>query len=165
MASLNKVMIIGNLGADPEVRYLDGGSVVARFNVATTERWTNKAGEKCEATEWHQVELWDAQAKVAEQYLKKGHTVHIEGKIKSEKWTDKEGVERTTVRIRGNSLIMLTAKSDSSAPAAPAQAPAKANQTVQSSAKPATAPAKPAARPAAAHPAGFENGGDDDLPF
>lgn len=157
MASLNKVTLIGNLGSDPEVRYLDGGACVARFNIATTERYTNKAGEKVEQTEWHRIELWDTQAKVAEQYLKKGASVYIEGKLKTETWTDKDGIERTGVRIRGNNMIMLGGKGEGAS-----QAPAQAPQTVQANPKPANAPAKRSPQPA---PAGFDGGGDDDLPF
>ena len=107
MASLNKMTIIGNLGADPEVRYLDGGAVVATFNVATTEKYTNRNGEKVEQTEWFRVELWNEQAKVAEKYLKKGNSVYVEGRLRTELWTDKEGKERTSLRVRANTMQLL----------------------------------------------------------
>ncbi|GHB57107.1 single-stranded DNA-binding protein [Persicitalea jodogahamensis] len=104
---VNKVILIGNLGSDPEVRYLDGGSVVARFNIATSETYTNKGGEKIEQTEWHRIELWNALAKVAEKYLRKGNQVYVEGKIRTENWTDKEGQARTSISILANSMTML----------------------------------------------------------
>ena len=113
MASLNKMTIIGNLGADPEVRYLDGGAVVATFNVATTEKYTNRNGEKVEQTEWFRVELWNEQAKVAEKYLKKGNSVYVEGRLRTELWTDKEGKERTSLRVRANTMQLLGSPNDS----------------------------------------------------
>ena len=93
MAGVNKVILIGNLGADPEMKYLEGGAVIARFNMATSESYT-KNGEKITQTEWHRIELWDNLAKIAEQYLKKGDTVYIEGKIRTEEWQDKDGNNR-----------------------------------------------------------------------
>lgn len=105
--SVNKVILIGNLGSDPEVRYLEGGSSVARFNIATSESYTNKGGERVEQTEWHRIELWDRLAQIAEKYLKKGNSVYIEGRIRSENWTDKEGQQRTGVTIRANNMTLL----------------------------------------------------------
>jgi len=107
MASVNKVILIGNLGSDPEVRYLESGSCVAKFSIATTDSYTNKSGEKVQNTEWHRVELWEGIAKVAEKYLKKGHTVYIEGKIRTDSYVDKDGVQRTSITIRGNSMTLL----------------------------------------------------------
>ncbi len=107
MAGVNKVILIGNLGSDPEVRHLSNGSVVANFNIATSESYTNKNGEKVTQTEWHRIELWEGLAKVAEQYLKKGQSVYIEGKLKTENWQDSDGNNRTTTRIRGNNMTML----------------------------------------------------------
>lgn len=111
MAGVNKVILIGNLGSDPEVRHLSSGSVVANFNIATSESYTNKNGEKVTQTEWHRIELWDGLAKVAEQYLKKGQTVYIEGKLKTENWQDNDGNNRTTTRIRGLNMTMLGGRS------------------------------------------------------
>jgi single-strand DNA-binding protein len=105
--SVNKVILIGNLGSDPEVRYLDGGSSVARFNIATSESYTNKSGERVEQTEWHRIELWDRLAQIAEKYLKKGNSVYIEGRIRTENWTDKEGQQRSGVTIRANNMTLL----------------------------------------------------------
>jgi single-strand DNA-binding protein len=107
MAGVNKVILIGNLGSDPEVRHLSNGSVVANFNIATSESYTNRNGERVTQTEWHRIELWDGLAKVAEQYLKKGNSVYIEGKLKTENWQDNDGNNRTTTRIRGLSMTML----------------------------------------------------------
>lgn len=176
MASLNKMTIIGNLGADPEVRYLDGGAVVAQFNVATTEKYTNRNGEKVEQTEWFRVELWNEQAKVAEKYLKKGNPVYIEGRLRTEVWTDKEGKERTSLRVRANTMQLLGSPNDrqddgySEAPrqqqATPAPAPAPA-ATRQQAAPQQAAPA-PRQQPQRREPepVPFEsNSGDDDLPF
>ena len=94
------------MGADPEMKYLEGGSVVARFNIATSETYTRN-GERITQTEWHRIELWDNLAKIAEQYLHKGDTAYIEGKIRTEEWQDKEGVNRSTMRIRATNLTLL----------------------------------------------------------
>jgi single-strand DNA-binding protein len=106
-ASVNKVILIGNLGSDPEVRYLESGSAVAKFSIATTESYTNKSGERVDNTEWHRIELWEGLAKVAEKYLKKGNQVYIEGRIRTDNWTDKEGQQRTGITIRANSMTLL----------------------------------------------------------
>ncbi len=112
--SVNKVILIGNLGSDPEVRYLESGSAVAKFNIATTESYTNKSGERVDNTEWHRIELWEGLAKVAEKYLKKGNQVYIEGRIRTDTWTDKEGQQRTGVTIRANSMTLLGGPSSNS---------------------------------------------------
>ena len=174
MASLNKMTIIGNLGADPEVRYLDGGAVVATFNVATTEKYTNRNGEKVEQTEWFRVELWNEQAKVAEKFLKKGNSVYVEGRLRTELWTDKEGKERTSLRVRANTMQLLGSPNERSdeqsyeAPrqqAAPAQAASTPAPQQQPRQQPAAAPKQQPAR-REPEPVQFEsNSGDDDLPF
>ena len=107
MAGVNKVILLGNLGSDPEVRHLENGSVVARFNIATSEAYTNRSGERVEQTEWHRIELWDNLAKIAEQYLKKGNTAYIEGKLKTETWTNKEGQPQSGLRVRGTALTLV----------------------------------------------------------
>ncbi|WP_353722094.1 single-stranded DNA-binding protein [Dyadobacter sp. 676] len=112
--SVNKVILIGNLGSDPEVRYLESGSAVAKFNIATTETYTNKNGERVDNTEWHRIELWEGLAKVAEKYLKKGNQVYIEGRIRTDTWTDKEGQQRTGVTIRASSMTLLGGPSSNS---------------------------------------------------
>ena len=124
MAGVNKVILIGNLGSDPEVRHLSSGSVVANFNIATSESYTNKNGERVTQTEWHRIELWDGLARIAEQYLKKGQSVYIEGKLRTENWQDNDGNNRTTTRIRGLNMTMLGGRSEGSgsdSPSAPSQ--------------------------------------------
>ena len=113
MAGVNKVMLIGNLGKDPEVRYLDNGVAVANFSLATTESYKNKEGERVSQTEWHNVVLWRGLAEVAEKYLKKGASVYVEGKIKTRKWEDKEGVTRYSTEILGDNMTMLGGKPSS----------------------------------------------------
>lgn len=180
MASLNKMTIIGNLGADPEVRYLDGGAVVAQFNVATTEKYTNRNGEKVEQTEWFRVELWNEQAKVAEKYLKKGNPVYIEGRLRTEIWTDKEGKERTSLRVRANTMQLLGGPANErpddgyseatrQQPVTPqvAPAPVAPDRRQQAAAPQQAAPAPRQQQPRREpDPVPFEsNSGDDDLPF
>jgi single-strand DNA-binding protein len=112
MASLNKVMLIGNLGKDPEVRYTTSGTAVASFSLATSERFKNKSGEWEERTEWHNVTLWGRQAEVAGEWLAKGKTVYIEGRLQTRKWQDKDGRDRYTTEIVGERMQMLGAKGD-----------------------------------------------------
>ena len=114
MAGVNKVILIGNLGKDPEVRYLDSGVAVANFSLATTESYKNKEGERVSQTEWHNVVLWRGLAEVAEKWLKKGSSVYIEGKIRNRKWEDKEGNTRYSTDIIAEKMTMLGSKSDNS---------------------------------------------------
>tara|TARA_B100001758_G_scaffold89397_1_gene76211 strand:+ start:1371 stop:1766 length:396 start_codon:yes stop_codon:yes gene_type:complete len=113
MAGVNKVMLIGNLGKDPEVRYLDSGVAVANFSLATTENYKNKEGERVSQTEWHNVVLWRGLAEVAEKWLKKGSSVYVEGKIRTRKWEDKEGNTRYSTEILGDNMTMLGGKPSS----------------------------------------------------
>jgi single-strand DNA-binding protein len=108
MAGLNKVLLIGNVGGDPEIRTLPSGSKVANFSLATTESYTDRTGQRQSQTEWHRVEIWDGLANVVEQYVKKGDPLYIEGKIRTERWTDQNGQERTGVRIRATAMQMLS---------------------------------------------------------
>lgn len=112
MAGVNKVILIGNLGKDPEVRYLEGGIAVANFPLATTETFRDKNGNKNEQTEWHQIVLWRRLAEVAEKYLRKGQMVYLEGKIRSRSWEDKEGNKRYTTEIFGDVLTILNRPQD-----------------------------------------------------
>lgn len=112
MAGVNKAILLGNLGQDPEVKELENGTMIARFSLATSESYTNKSGEKVNNTEWHRIELWDGLARVASQYLKKGNTVYIEGKIKTETWTDKEGVKRESKSIRATAMQLVGGKGE-----------------------------------------------------
>ena len=113
MAGVNKVILVGNLGKDPEVRHLDNGVAVANFSLATTENYKNKEGEKVSQTEWHNIVLWRGLAEVAEKYLKKGANIYIEGKIRTRKWEDKDGITRYSTEILGDNMTMLGGKSSS----------------------------------------------------
>ncbi|MFC3416250.1 single-stranded DNA-binding protein [Algoriphagus hitonicola] len=156
MAGVNKVILLGNLGADPEVKYLEGDNVVANLRLATTESYKDRNGNKVEQTEWHDLELWGGQAKIAEQYLKKGSQIYVEGKIKSDTWQDDQGQNRKRIKIRVLSFTMLGGRSDS-------MGNEGGNPTQQS--QPTS---KPAAQSAAATSSGPDlspAGDDDDLPF
>ena len=121
MAGVNKVILIGNLGKDPEVRYLDSGVAVANFSLATTENYKNKEGERVSQTEWHNVVLWRGLAEVAEKWLKKGSSVYVEGKIRTRKWEDKEGNARYSTEILGDNMTMLGGKPSSEGASATTQ--------------------------------------------
>ncbi len=114
MSGVNKVILVGNLGKDPEVRYLEGGVATAKFTLATSESYKDKQGNKVEQTEWHNIVLWRGLAEVAEKYLKKGMTVYIEGKIKSRSWDDKEGNKRYSTEIVADNMTMLSKKDNNS---------------------------------------------------
>lgn len=111
--SVNKVILVGNLGKDPEVRYLDSGTPVATLAVATNESYKNKNGEKVTNTEWHNVVLWRGQAEVAEKFLKKGDLIYIEGKLRTRSWDDKEGNKRYATEVVADTFTMLGKKSNS----------------------------------------------------
>lgn len=113
MASVNKVILIGNLGKDPEVRHLEGGVAVARFPLATSESFKDKSGQRQEKTEWHNIVLWRGLAEVAEKYLRKGQSVFIEGKIRTSQYQDKEGNQRYSTEIVADNMTMLGGRSDS----------------------------------------------------
>ena len=106
------MILIGNLGKDPEIRSLEGGVKVANFSLATTESYKGKNGEKVDSTEWHNIVLWRGLAEVAESYLKKGNTIYVEGKIRTRDWTDKDGNKRYTTEIVGDNMVMLGGKRD-----------------------------------------------------
>lgn len=107
---LNKVQIIGNLGADPEIRYAPSGDAIASLRIATTERWKDKEGNQQEATEWHRVTFWGRIAEVCGKYLHKGDTIYVEGKIQTRKWTDDAGTEKYSTEVRGAEMKMLKTK-------------------------------------------------------
>jgi single-strand DNA-binding protein len=108
MASVNKVILVGNLGRDPEVRYIPSGSAVLNFSMATTDRWNDPAsGEKKERTEWHRIVVWGKQAEVLGEYLKKGRQVYVEGSLQTREWTDREGNKRYTTEVRAQRVQML----------------------------------------------------------
>jgi single-strand DNA-binding protein len=108
MAGVNKVILVGNLGKDPEVRHLEGGAVVANFPLATTETYKDKTGQRNEQTEWHNIVVWRGLAEVAEKYLKKGATIYIEGKLRTRSWDDKEGHKRYTTEVVGDTFTILS---------------------------------------------------------
>lgn len=126
---INKVILLGNVGADPEVRALDGGKKVARIRVATTERYTDQQGKKQELTEWHSVTLWGGLADVADKYLHKGSQVFLEGKIRTREWTDKDNQKRYATEIMASDMKLLGRPKDANEapqevePAPQAQAP------------------------------------------
>ena len=156
MAGVNKVILVGNLGKDPEVRYLENGSVVANVTIATSESYKDRNGNRVENTEWHDLEMWDGLAKIAEQYLNKGKTIYVEGRIKSDTWQDDQGMNRKKVRIRVQNMTMLGNAGGGST--APMQG--GSSQQYQQPSAPST--------PAPASPAPMDNSPSDitdDLPF
>ncbi|MEI2417170.1 single-stranded DNA-binding protein [Orrella sp. JC864] len=163
MASVNKVIIVGNLGRDPEVRYSPEGSAICNVSIATTSQWKDKnSGEKREETEWHRVVFYNRLAEIAGEYLKKGRSVYVEGRLKTRKWTDKENIERYTTEIVADQMQMLGGRGEGgegggyggggyggeSAPRAP---------------RPQQQAPRPAAQPA--HNATNLADMDDDIPF
>ena len=107
MASVNKVILIGNLGRDPEIRYMPSGDAVANLRIATTDKFKDRNGEQQEVTEWHSVAFFGKQAEICGQYLKKGSQVYVEGSLRTRKWQDKDGNDRYTTEIRGDRMQML----------------------------------------------------------
>ncbi len=168
MASVNKVIIVGNLGKDPEVRYNPSGSAWCTVSVATTRNWKNKdSGEKMEETEWHRVVFNDRLAEIAGEYLKKGRSVYVEGRLKTRKWTDKEGKEHYTTEILANEMQMLGSREGMGGGAGGEDE--VGGHSERGALSPRSAPASRPAAQAAAKPAqksstGFDNM-DDDIPF
>ena len=153
MSGVNKVILVGNLGGNPEVRYTAGGQPVANFRLATTERWVNRNGEKSEMTEWHRVVAWGKLAEICGQYLQKGKQVYIEGKIRTRQWQDQQGQKRYTTEIVVNNMVML----------------GRAGERMESTEEPATVPPDATATVPPDDTAGggpdLETPTDDDLPF
>ena len=159
MASVNKVILVGNLGADPESRAMPNGDMVVNLRLATTESWKDKSsGEKRELTEWHRVVFYRKLAEIAAQYLRKGSQVYIEGRIRTRKWTDKEGQERYTTEIEANEMQMLGSRQGMGGRAADAPRDSGASRPAEGG----TAGGRPAP---AAQPAGNFNDFEDDIPF
>ena len=157
MASINKVIIVGNLGRDPETRYMPSGDAMTNIAVATTDKWKDKAsGEQKEATEWHRVAFFGKLAEIAGQYLKKGSQVYIEGKLRTRKWQDKDGVEKYTTEIIADTMQMLGSRQGMGG-----NAPMDDGYE---SAAPAQRQSAPASRPAAKPAPNFSDM-DDDIPF
>jgi single-strand DNA-binding protein len=143
MSGVNKVILVGNLGANPEMRFTQGGQAVANLRLATTERWTDKNGQKQEATEWHRVVVWGRQAEIVGQYLTKGRQVFIEGSIRTRQWQDQQGQKRYTTEIVARNVQMLGGRGE--------RAPDEVNATVPPGDE--------------APGADFGAGPDDDIPF
>ncbi|CAN5815385.1 single-stranded DNA-binding protein [soil metagenome] len=157
MAGINKAILVGNLGRDPEIRTLEGGVTVARFTLATSESYKDKTGQRVEKTEWHNIVLWRGLAEVAEKYLKKGQQVYIEGKITNRSYQDKEGVQKYFTEIVADNMTMLGGRGDGDGQASGYQEP-----TSGYAAKPAGADKGSQGNPSPAP--GFESE-PDDLPF
>jgi len=107
MGSVNKVILVGNLGRDAELRYTTGGTPIARFSIATTEVWNDKGGQRQERTEWHNVDVWGKQAETLTEYLVKGKQVYVEGRLQTDEYTDKEGVKRKSTKVRSDRIVLL----------------------------------------------------------
>ena len=147
MASVNKVILIGNLGKDPEVRYTQSGDAVCNFSIATTEKWKDKSGEKQEKTEWHNIVFFGRTAEVCGEYLKKGSPCYVEGRLQTRKWTDKDGNDRYTTEVVGSTLQLLgDRRGDATGGDSGARAPSNRGG------------GKPAARPS-------QGADQDDIPF
>ncbi len=129
--SVNKVILVGNVGKDPEVKYLDNGVAVCNFSLATSETYNNKSGEKVTQTEWHNIVLWRKLAEIAETYVKKGMQIYVEGQLRTRNWEDKDGVKRYTTEIFGTSMQMLGRKAENSSE--PQGRPEVAQQTTSDS--------------------------------
>ena len=155
MASINKVILIGNLGKDPETRYLPNGDAVTNITLATTETWKDKSGEKQEKTEWHRVTFYRKLAEIAGEYLKKGRPVYVEGRLETRKWTDKAGVDRYTTEIIASDMKMLGSKPGSGSFEVVDKDDSKSDGAPAAKAKPAAA---------SKSGSGFDDM-DDDIPF
>ena len=168
MASVNKVILVGNLGRDPEVRYMPSGSAICNVTLATTRQWKNKeSGEKMEETDWHRVVFFDRLAEISGEYLKKGRSVYVEGRLRTRKWADKEGKDQYTTEVVATEMQMLGSREGMGGGAGGGD-----DEGAGYSERPAPQRSAPASRPtAAARPApsskpatGFDNM-DDDIPF
>ncbi len=169
MASVNKVIIVGNLGKDPEVRYMPSGSAICNITVATSRQWKDKtSGERQEETEWHRVALFDRLAEIAGEYLKKGRPVYIEGRLKTRKYTDKDGAEKYTTEIVATEMQLLGSREGGSGGAGAGGGTGGEEMGEARAPAPRSAPparSAPAARPAPTKSStGFDDM-DDDIPF
>jgi single-strand DNA-binding protein len=108
MGSVNKVILVGNLGRDAELKYTPGGQAVCKLRLATTEVWNDKAGQRQEKTEWHSIDLWGRQAESLNEYLTKGKQIYVEGRLQTRKWTDKDGKDRYTTDIKADRIVLLS---------------------------------------------------------
>ncbi|HET8870594.1 MAG TPA: single-stranded DNA-binding protein [Aquabacterium sp.] len=168
MASINKVILIGNLGRDPEVRYTPNGAAVCNVSVATTRNWKDKnSGDKVEETEWHRVVFYDRLAEIAGEYLKKGRPVYVEGRLKTRKWQDKDGKDNYTTEIVAEQMQLLGGREGGGGGYGGGQGGPEdySQDTPSAPSRPAARPAPaPTSRPAPKSSTGFDDM-DDDIPF
>jgi len=166
---LNKVTLIGNLGADPEVRYMPNGGAVTNISLATTRRWKDKqTGERRDATEWHRIVFFNRLAEVAGEYLRKGSQVYVEGRLQTRKWQDQSGQDRYTTEIIASEMQMLGSRTGGTAPLgnqASATNNAPATNTATQNTAVSTPPAAPASQPMPEQPPAAYEDFDDDIPF
>lgn len=161
MAAINKVILIGNLGKDPEVRYTPNGNAICNVSVATTRTWKDKnSGEKQEETEWHRVVFYDRLAEIAGEYLKKGRTIYVEGRLKTRKWQNKEGQDVYTTEIIANEMQMLGGRENMGGADEASSGGASTTYASRPAAPTRQAPSKPVDKPST----GFDDM-DDDIPF
>ena len=164
MASVNKVILIGNLGKDPEVRYMPSGSAICSVTIATSRQWKDKtSGDRQEETEWHRVTFFDRMAEIAGEYLKKGKSVYVEGRIKTRKYTDKDGVEKYATEIIATDMQLLGGREGGAGGAGAGAADADMG-SAPAARSAAPARSAPAPKPAAKSSTGFDDM-DDDIPF
>ncbi|WOB08555.1 single-stranded DNA-binding protein [Piscinibacter gummiphilus] len=165
MASINKVIIIGNLGKDPEVRYTPNGSAVCNITVATSRQWKDKnSGEKQEETEWHRIVFFDRMAEIAGEYLKKGRPVYVEGRLKTRKWTDKDGVEKYTTEIMAENMQLLGGREGGGGGGGDEGGGGGYSRGSQGGGERSAPASRPAAKQAPKSSTGFDDM-DDDIPF
>ena len=171
MASVNKVILVGNLGKDPETRYMPDGAAVTNFSIATTDQWKDKSGEKQEKTEWHRISTFQRLAEIAGEYLKKGSQVYIEGRLQTRKWTDKDGVEKYTTEIIADKMQMLGSRQgmggdggDGGGSSGGGRGPSSGGDYPRGSSGSAGGAAKPAGPAKAGGAAKFDDF-EDDIPF
>jgi single-strand DNA-binding protein len=166
MASVNKVILVGNLGRDPEVRYMPNGDPIANITIATSSKYKSKTGEMVEETEWHRVSFFGKLAEIVGQYLKKGRSVYIEGRIKTRRYTDKDGIEKFATDIIANEMQMLGSREGMGEPMRDDDGGASGGYSRPAPAPRAPAPAaRPAPPPVQSKPASGFDDMDDDIPF
>ena len=156
MASVNKVILIGNLGRDPETRYMPDGGAITNISIATTENWKDKNGEKQEKTEWHRVAFFGKLAEIAGEYLKKGSQVYVEGRLQTRKWQDKDGQDKYTTEIVANAMQMLGSRQGMGG---------GGRDEPPSDREPSGGSGRPAAKPAGKPAGGKFDDFEDDIPF
>jgi single-strand DNA-binding protein len=165
MASVNKVIVLGNLGRDPELRYTPSGSAVCNVSVATTRNWKNKdSGERQEETEWHRVVFYDRLAEVAGEYLKKGRPVYVEGRLKTRKWQDKDGKDQYTTEVIADQMQLLGGRDEAGGGSSRVGGDDMGHEMESRPARPAARPPAPRPAPAPKAASGFDDI-DDDIPF